>query len=90
MHIVPCWCTHDACLAVQQTSFVYVFIDLEAAILGGVEFFFTQKLRIISPGDGAGVIRPEFFRDAVKITVAKKALKPPTSSASRTPELITA
>ena len=43
---------------------------------GGVEFFFTRHLQVVSPGDRSGVIPPRFFKDAVKVATSTKTFRP--------------
>lgn len=68
---------------VRVASYVYIFIDMEEAMKQGVEFFLTRDLRVVSPGDANGVIRPSLFKDAVRVDTNIKTLRPVAGNACR-------
>lgn len=58
------------------TVYVYVFIDMEAAMKGGCEFFLTRLLKVASPGNEKGFIPTEYIKDAVEVTVHREMYQP--------------
>ncbi|KAJ2911870.1 hypothetical protein MD484_g8545, partial [Candolleomyces efflorescens] len=61
---------------VVNTSHVYVFIDITKAMEGGIDFYFTRYLKVVSPGNRDSVISPKYFKDAIEVTVEKEVLHP--------------
>ena len=57
-----------------ETSFVYISLDVEKALKGGVDFYKTRRKHIVTPGDSTGVIKPEYYKDVTFVTVDQEFL----------------
>lgn len=45
----------------RNSSKVFIYIDIEAALKDGIQFFLSENGVILSPGDSSGVIAPKYF-----------------------------
>lgn len=45
----------------RTSSQVYIYIDVQKAIDAGLAFFLSRNGVVLTAGDDAGYIRPEFF-----------------------------
>ena len=57
-----------------ETSFVYINLDVEKALRGGVDFYKTRRNKIVTPGDPTGVIKPEYYKDVTFVDVDQEVL----------------
>ncbi|KAH6910040.1 hypothetical protein BKA70DRAFT_156862 [Coprinopsis sp. MPI-PUGE-AT-0042] len=58
-----------------ETSFVYINLDVEKALRGGVDFYKTRSNNIVTPGDRTGVIKPEYYKDVTFVDVDQEVLR---------------
>lgn len=46
----------------RKNSEIFIYIDLEAALQSGLQFFLSANDVILCPGDEEGFIKPIFFK----------------------------
>ncbi|KAJ2930540.1 hypothetical protein H1R20_g6555, partial [Candolleomyces eurysporus] len=51
---------------------------MEEAMKGGIDFYFTRYLKVVSPGNRDSVIPPKYFKDAIEVVVEKEVLHHPS------------
>ncbi|TFK17554.1 hypothetical protein FA15DRAFT_604842 [Coprinopsis marcescibilis] len=59
----------------KATSFIYIHLDVEKALMSGVDFYRTRLANIVTTGDRTGVIRPSLFKDITQVNIEKDSLK---------------
>lgn len=46
----------------RNSSQIHIYIDVQAAIDAGIEFFLSSNGVVLTTGDAAGYLKPQFFQ----------------------------
>ena len=49
----------------RKSSQAFIYINVQKAIDGGIEFFFSDNGVVLTVGDENGILKPEFFERVV-------------------------
>ncbi|CAK8698489.1 unnamed protein product [Clavelina lepadiformis] len=52
----------------KRSCTIFIYIDLEAALKDGLEFFLSTNGVVLSPGDEKGYLKPKYFKEVVGIS----------------------